>query len=285
MAPFNYQQGGSANVEKPSRFPAPGASPKGGTTSLPPYLQGIFEPKQNQGNLLSAASQQSTAGMTKASGAAPGQGWGTTPGQQQPTPASQPPGTVPGAPPATGPAIPPSPVPGATPTGTPGASVPGTAATPTGADQNAQMHDALFKQLMERITNPSRYDSAAVSSERQQGMQNLQDQRKIGENNAIADAARRGVYNGTPLTTSLGDIGTQYQRGLGEMEAKITQDTAARHNQDLNDAMNAIFTYGNAQLLSQQQQNDLWLAILNAGYGGGPGMPGASTQLPLPGQG
>lgn len=268
QAPYNTSQGQKPVYKAP---PAPGASPKGGTTSLPQALQSILTP-----NPAKAQPQ--------------GGGWGSMPGSSGatgPTPASQPPGTVPSAPPAappagTGPGVPPAPQVDASHPAGPGATVPGQSGAP---GENAAMHDALYQQLMERIKNPSSYDSAAVSAERQQGTQHLQDERKLSEDRAKAEAAGRGMYNSTGLNTSLGDIGTQYNKGLGEMEAKITEDKAQRHNQDMNDAMNAIFTYGNAQLLSQQQQNDLWLAILNAGYAGGPGMPGASTQLPLPGQG
>lgn len=51
--------------------------------------------------------------------------------------------------------------------------------------------------------------------------QDLEDQRKLAEAGSTSDAAARGVYYGTPLTTSLGDINTQYLRGLGQLQAGI----------------------------------------------------------------
>ena len=48
------------------------------------------------------------------------------------------------------------------------------------------------------------------------------------KNSALAgartDASARGVFYGTPLTTSQGDIETEYQRGLGQLQAGILQD-------------------------------------------------------------
>lgn len=41
---------------------------------------------------------------------------------------------------------------------------------------------------------------------------------------AIADAAERGVYYGSPLTTSMGDIETEFQRGLGQLAAQTLQN-------------------------------------------------------------
>lgn len=42
--------------------------------------------------------------------------------------------------------------------------------------------------------------------------------------NAIGDASSRGVYYGTPLTTSFGDIDTEYLRGLGQLQASMFQN-------------------------------------------------------------
>ena len=47
----------------------------------------------------------------------------------------------------------------------------------------------------------------------------LQNQAKQAKSGAIADASARGVYYGTPLTGSEADIDTQYQRGLGQLDA------------------------------------------------------------------
>lgn len=52
----------------------------------------------------------------------------------------------------------------------------------------------------------------------------LENQRDAALADARTDAAARGVYYGTPLTTSQGDIQTEYQRGLGQLSAGILQN-------------------------------------------------------------
>jgi len=54
--------------------------------------------------------------------------------------------------------------------------------------------------------------------------QDLEDQRRTALANTQADASARGVYYGTPLTTSQGDIQTQYLRGLGQLQANVLQN-------------------------------------------------------------
>lgn len=54
--------------------------------------------------------------------------------------------------------------------------------------------------------------------------QDLENQRKTAMAGAQSDAASRGVYYGTPLTTSQGDIQTEYLRGLGQLQSGILQN-------------------------------------------------------------
>lgn len=49
----------------------------------------------------------------------------------------------------------------------------------------------------------------------------LQDQATLLKSQATSGAAARGVYYGTPLTTSLGDIDTEYLKGLGTLDAQL----------------------------------------------------------------
>jgi len=58
--------------------------------------------------------------------------------------------------------------------------------------------------------------------------QDLMDATKLAKASATADAAARGVYYGTPLTTSLGDLDTQYLRGLGQLQAGMYGNEQAR---------------------------------------------------------
>lgn len=54
--------------------------------------------------------------------------------------------------------------------------------------------------------------------------QDLTDEKNAALANATTDAAARGVYYGTPLTTSKGDIETQFLRGLGQLQAGMFQN-------------------------------------------------------------
>lgn len=49
----------------------------------------------------------------------------------------------------------------------------------------------------------------------------LERQRKAAMADTQTDASRRGVFYGSPLTTSQGDIQTEYLRGLGSLQAGI----------------------------------------------------------------
>jgi len=54
--------------------------------------------------------------------------------------------------------------------------------------------------------------------------QDLEDQRRNAMADTTSNAASRGVYYGTPLTTSQGDIQTQYLRGLGQLQSGVLQN-------------------------------------------------------------
>jgi len=54
--------------------------------------------------------------------------------------------------------------------------------------------------------------------------QDLENQRKSAMSGAVSDASARGVYYGTPLTTSQGDIQTEYLRGLGQLQSGVLQN-------------------------------------------------------------
>jgi hypothetical protein len=147
------------------------------------------------------------------------------------------------------------------------------------------MGDELYKQLMEMLHNPSRYGAEQAQATRTQGYQKLDDERKLAEDRATADAAKRGVYHGTPLTNSLGDIGERYLRGGADLETNIDRDQAQNFQNDRMNALKMIFEYGANQRLDKKQQDDLWLELLRLGYVGGPDMPNPSSQVPIPGQG
>lgn len=61
----------------------------------------------------------------------------------------------------------------------------------------------------------------------------LERQRDAAIANARTDASSRGVFYGTPLTTSQGDIQTEFGRGLGQLQAGILQNEQGNELQRL----------------------------------------------------
>ena len=92
-------------------------------------------------------------------------------------------------------------------------------------------------------------------------LQNATNDRKA---DATTDAAKRGVFYGTPLTGSYADIDTQYLKGLGSLDAAMWEKSSALQMQKLALA---------AQLIPQMRGGNFdptTLALLGQlwGYGG-----------------
>lgn len=68
----------------------------------------------------------------------------------------------------------------------------------------------------------------------------LENERNKALGNAQADASARGVYYGTPLTTSEGDINTSFLRGLGQLQSGIIQNDQQNQLARLGMASNLI---------------------------------------------
>ncbi len=112
----------------------------------------------------------------------------------------------------------------------------------------------------------------------QQGYQNLQDQAKLAGANAQADAAKRGVYYGSPLTTSLGDIDTQLQRGAGDLQSNLLLNQAQTMGANQQNAIQNVFQYGQNQNQADQFQANLGLQEANSGFAGAPTSDNAFNQ-------
>jgi hypothetical protein len=125
--------------------------------------------------------------------------------------------------------------------------------------------------LLERqLGNPSRFGLPQVqqafdflSGELQRGAQGA-------EQRAITDAQQRGVFFGSPLTTSLGDIATELQRGQGNLASTLALAQAQTGGQDLNAAIANAFRFGENQLGAQQFAGQLGLNALGQGQQGAP---------------
>lgn len=81
----------------------------------------------------------------------------------------------------------------------------------------------------------------------------LEASKKTAVSNAVADASARGVYYGTPLTTSQGDIETQFAKGQGALDAAMWEKSSQLQMQKLALA---------AQLIGQYQQSGFDPSVL-----------------------
>lgn len=136
---------------------------------------------------------------------------------------------------------------------------------------------------MGMMNSPSAYDQSVVQQTRQQGYAKLDDERRAAEERAKIDAQGRGVFFGTPLTNSLGDINERYLRGGADLEANLVRDQASRYQQDRMSAIQAILQYGQQQMQGQQMGDDLWLRLLQLQQAGMPQIPNPSGSIPMPG--
>lgn len=122
----------------------------------------------------------------------------------------------------------------------------------------------------------------------------LEDQRRSAMSGAVADASARGVYYGTPLTTSQGDIQTQYLRGLGQLQAGVLGNEQQNEISRLQIASNLIGQNGVAQGGKIDPATLQMLGTLFAPRNGptgpsitpaAPGTPGSQQEIdPLTGQ-
>lgn len=247
--------------------PAPGASPVGGTTSLPQHLQPPAPTTRP------VTEQRTPAPATGGGAASPYPGVNNGSPQLAPVPTTPPPGTVPPPPPA------PAPAPVAT-QPAPGGTEP--VLKDEAAGNQTKMGDELFKQLMDLLTRQGSTWDGTKEAEglRSQGYAKLDDERRLAEDRAKADAAARGVFNGSPLTNSLGDIGERYLRGGADLETNIQRDMGQRgeawQQQELENkrrAIEMIFGYGDRQQQQGQFDDELWIRLMELGLVGGPQMP------------
>lgn len=109
----------------------------------------------------------------------------------------------------------------------------------------------------------------------------LENQRDSAIANARTDASARGVFYGTPLTTSQGDIQTEFGRGLGQLQAGILQNEQQNELQRLAIAAGLIPQNASGGSIDPK----VWEMIGKIfGQRSGPVAPKLSTQADVPGQ-
>lgn len=118
--------------------------------------------------------------------------------------------------------------------------------------------------------------------------QDLEDNRRTGMSNAVSDANSRGVYYGSPLTTSQGDIETQYLRGLGSLQAGVLQNEQGNELSRLQIASQLLSDAGQAQggaidpMVYQMMGQLFGQSPTASGQRNGPSAPAPYQYKPLP---
>lgn len=281
------QYGTMQPMPAPKVAPAPGTSPVGGTTGLPQYLAPNATATKIGGAMMNATSPQRPTGLQTGlvnpgsstpnnpfnhpvAGATQQPGGVTPP---PPVPASVPAGAVPPPPPAAPPQPP-------APPAAPGAD--GPPVDPEAERKNKEMHDTLWQKLMDSLNNPSRYGEA-LNAQRIIGTNKLKDEATLSRDRVRDDAMSRGVYYGTPLTNSLGNVEERYNRGLADMEGGLQADYAKNYQQDRLSAIQSLMQYGQLQQNGTQMDNDLWIRLMELANQGAPQMPSPSYNMPTAG--
>lgn len=275
-------------------------SPVGGTTSLPEYLQkrkpatgvSLTNPTQGSGMIggMTRPATQPAVGpgsqpprnMTDALG-------GPQPSQPQvgtavphdpnaglPKPIIPPPPPPPAAAVPTGGVVNPSGTPGGT-TGSNVAPAPGqTGQAAPGAPISMGNFRGVLEQILgQAVGGQGRYGNDLVERMRESMNQRNTDLRKAEEQNAIADAAKRGVYYGTPLTNSLGDISERFLQRQTQGETDLLQRIADAQAMDQQSAIGNIFGFGQGELAANNASLNQQIALAQLGMFGGPTIPGA----------
>lgn len=203
------------------------------------------------------------------------------------TPTPQPPAPgIPAAPPppAPTPALPPPSVTPAAQPVKPGQTGQGKPGGPIGMDH---LKGVLEQILGGTVGGQGRYGDSLIKSMEDQFTRNNTDLRKQEETGAIGDAAKRGVYYGTPLTNSMGDIRERFIGRQADSQNALLKQIADAKQEDQNNAIGNVFKYGEGENANQTTQSNILTALANIGMAGGPSLSGAYgdfNSLPQPGQ-
>lgn len=159
---------------------------------------------------------------------------------------------------------------------TPGASeFQASQAATSGQPSGANFSMGNFGQFLEQMMGGSRYTDPQIQQMRTQSTNQLNDIRRQEEDRAKVDAARRGVYYGSPLTNSLGDISERFIRGQADAETNLMKQIADANAMDRQNNIGNIFKYGQGELDSQETQAGILEKLAQLGMQGGPTLNGA----------
>jgi hypothetical protein len=150
--------------------------------------------------------------------------------------------------------------------------------------QNSIPLGDLGKVIERFLGQPSRFGLPEVQQTRSAIREDLLADARVREAAAESDAARRGVYFGSPLTTSKGDIQSDLNRALARADADLLMEQARTQAGDRERAIGAGERFGQNAFLNELARGQLGLNAASLGSQGGPSIPGSvGTIAALPG--
>jgi hypothetical protein len=143
--------------------------------------------------------------------------------------------------------------------------------------------------LIERLLGtPSPMATEAFQKSLEFGKGEIAQQSEEAKQRAIADAASRGMFFGTPLSSGLGRVEEAGTRALGDLTTRLLQQQASTQGADMQRAIQSAMQFGGQQMSADQFAAQLALQQMGLGMQGAPDINAILGMLagqPLPGGG
>lgn len=142
--------------------------------------------------------------------------------------------------------------------------------------------------LERRLASPTRFDLPAVQQAFKFLGGELERKGEEAASRADVEAARRGVFFGTPGLTLREEARRPFQEALGGLGTNLLLEQARTGGQDVSQAIADAMRFGETGLQAEQFAAQLGLRAADLGFQGAPDinqMTGALAGMPLPGGG
>lgn len=134
--------------------------------------------------------------------------------------------------------------------------------------------------LLERwLAQPSRFDLPAVRDAFKFLSSELERQGERAASAADIEAAKRGVFFGTPGLSLRESVREPFRRAAGDLATNVLLEQARTGGQDFARAIDQAMRFGENALRSEQFLSQLALQMLGLGFGGSPDIGTLSTAL------
>jgi hypothetical protein len=129
------------------------------------------------------------------------------------------------------------------------------------------------------INNPNPYEMDDIQRMREFMAGERDRTRKLRTADLTTNAANRGVFYGTPLTTSLGNLETELSRSEAQYDTELTRMAAEGRQNALSGYLGQALQFLTGAQGDQSIANQLALGAHGQGIMGGPDMNNAIQQL------